>query len=266
MSAQDEQNLYSLPYNRMPEFNNYEDLLNKPKINNHVLQGNMSTEDLGIVIPTKTSELTNDSHFVTSSELPTKTSDLVNDSGFITRTFADSTYALVGDIPTKVSDLINDSEFTTKTYVDGEIDALETKVEKLDGVTVVTNILAEQNFTTTFDNMTTAITTALTAIKTALQTGEQVEIKALKINIIGNLKPSECVIITPSTNISSLDIDWQGVIYTDGKLKAIDIVAEKVLSLTTDNTTNDDGYSDYSNDLTDYTCAIQYTKYKTITL
>ena len=34
-------------------------------------------------IPTKTSELTNDSGFITTANIPTKTSDLVNDSGFI---------------------------------------------------------------------------------------------------------------------------------------------------------------------------------------
>lgn len=36
------------------------------------------------VIPTKTSDLTNDSGFITSASVPTKTSDLTNDSGFIT--------------------------------------------------------------------------------------------------------------------------------------------------------------------------------------
>lgn len=44
----------------------YSDLSNKPNI------------------PTKTSDLTNDSWFITSSSLPTKTSDLTNDSWFIT--------------------------------------------------------------------------------------------------------------------------------------------------------------------------------------
>ena len=39
-----------------------------------------------INIPTKTSDLTNDSGYITSSSLPTKTSDLTNDSGFITKT------------------------------------------------------------------------------------------------------------------------------------------------------------------------------------
>lgn len=36
-------------------------------------------------IPTKTSDLTNDSGFITNADIPTKTSDLTNDSGFITQ-------------------------------------------------------------------------------------------------------------------------------------------------------------------------------------
>ena len=43
--------------------------------------GKLATED---DLPTKTSDLTNDSGFITSAEVPTKTSDLTNDSGFIT--------------------------------------------------------------------------------------------------------------------------------------------------------------------------------------
>lgn len=60
-------------------------------------------------VPTKTSELTNDSGFITANdipaaqEVPTKTSDLTNDSGFITS----------ADLPTKTSDLTNDSGFIT---------------------------------------------------------------------------------------------------------------------------------------------------------
>lgn len=53
---------------------------------------NLSPSDLGMdpssyalrtELPTKTSDLTNDSGFITNAEIPTKTSDLVNDSGFI---------------------------------------------------------------------------------------------------------------------------------------------------------------------------------------
>lgn len=54
-------------------------------------------------IPSKTSDLTNDSGFITSASLPTKTSDLTNNSGFIT----------ASSLPTKVSDLTNDSGFIT---------------------------------------------------------------------------------------------------------------------------------------------------------
>ena len=48
---------------------NYNELSNKPKINNVELAGNRSLSDLGIDIPTKTSELTNDSVFVTEDEV-----------------------------------------------------------------------------------------------------------------------------------------------------------------------------------------------------
>ena len=58
-----------------------------------------------INIPTKTSDLTNDSGYITTSSLPTKTSDLTNDSGYITSS----------SLPTKTSDLTNDSGFITKT-------------------------------------------------------------------------------------------------------------------------------------------------------
>ena len=44
----------------------YEDLNNLPKINNVELKGNKSLSDLGIIIPTKTSDLTNDSGFITA--------------------------------------------------------------------------------------------------------------------------------------------------------------------------------------------------------
>lgn len=48
---------------------NYEALNNKPKINNVELTGNKSLADLGINIPTKTSELTNDSNYVNQTAL-----------------------------------------------------------------------------------------------------------------------------------------------------------------------------------------------------
>lgn len=56
-------------------------------------------------IPTKTSDLTNDSGYITSADVPTKTSDLTNDSWFITS----------AALPTKTSDLTNDSWFITSS-------------------------------------------------------------------------------------------------------------------------------------------------------
>lgn len=61
-------------------------------------------------IPTATSDLINDSGFITETDIPpipTKTSDLQNDSGFITS----------ADIPTKTSQLTNDSGFITSVPV-----------------------------------------------------------------------------------------------------------------------------------------------------
>lgn len=74
-------------------------------------------------IPTKTSDITNDSGFITSAAVPTKTSDLTNDSGFITnqvnnlanyydQTAINSMFNAL-DVPTKTSELTNDSGFLT---------------------------------------------------------------------------------------------------------------------------------------------------------
>ena len=54
---------------------NYNALTNKPKINNVELRGNKSLNDLGIQPA---------GNYALESEIPTKTSDLTNDSGFIT--------------------------------------------------------------------------------------------------------------------------------------------------------------------------------------
>ena len=58
-------------------------------------------------VPSKTSELQNDSGFITSADVPTKTSELQNDSGFITS----------ADVPTKTSELQNDSNYATTSQL-----------------------------------------------------------------------------------------------------------------------------------------------------
>lgn len=105
----------------------------------------LSATDVGAlpnttVIPDKTSQLDNDSGYITNSaltgyakktEIPTKTSELTNDSGYITNTALEP-YAKTVDIPTKTSQLNNDS---------GYITANDVPVKSVDGATgnVVTN-------------------------------------------------------------------------------------------------------------------------------
>lgn len=234
MSAQDEQHLYSLPYEAVPmSSNNYNDLQNKPKINGVSLVGDKSSADLNIVVPTKTSELINDNGFITSSAVPTKTSELTNDS-----------------------------DFTTKEYVDTEI----AKFAIINGATFVLDLLATEQFTSTFDNLATNLQTKLTALKTALNAGEFIEIKALRISTIGDLKPTATIKIDSTTDLLSLIIDWQGVSYNNNVVQAIDIVNKKVLSLTMTNDTNNDAFVSYFEDTTVYTFTIEYSKYKTINL
>ena len=103
----------------------YEELDNKPKINNVELVGNKTTSDLGIVIPevpTNISAFNNDTGYITSSSLPTKTSQLDNDSGYITSS----------SIPTKTSQLNNDSGFIDNTYHDSTKQDLITSNNKID--------------------------------------------------------------------------------------------------------------------------------------
>ena len=84
----------------------YNDLIDKPSIPTKTSE---LVNDSGFItdssIPTKTSQLTNDSGFITESSIPTKTSQLTNDSGFITD----------ADVPTKTSQLTNDSNFVAST-------------------------------------------------------------------------------------------------------------------------------------------------------
>lgn len=90
-------------------------------------------------LPTKTSDLTNDSGFITSADVPTKVSELTNDSGYITSA-ALSPYSTTqqmnnaistavankadkSEIPTKVSELTNDSGFVNSTQVNNALAA-----------------------------------------------------------------------------------------------------------------------------------------------
>ena len=85
-------------------------------------------------IPSKTSDLVNNSGFITEEDVPTKVSELVNDSGFITEA-ALNPYAKKTEIPTKTSELTNDSGFIKSSEapvqsVDGKTGAVTTEAVK----------------------------------------------------------------------------------------------------------------------------------------
>ena len=82
---------------------------------------------VNIAVPTKTSDLSNNSGYITNealddyatkAELPTKVSQLENDSKFINESALDG-YAKTVDIPTKTSQLTNDSGFITDAALTG---------------------------------------------------------------------------------------------------------------------------------------------------
>lgn len=112
---------------------NYNLLENKPSINNIELSGNKSLSDLGINIPTKTSQLTNDSNFVSDSGYvhtdnnfttaeKSKLSTIESDAQVnkievvkVNNTALDILNKSINiSVPTKLSELSNDSGFITK--------------------------------------------------------------------------------------------------------------------------------------------------------
>lgn len=140
----------------------YNDLKNKPSINNIELVGNKTLNELGFEVPTKTSDLENNSGFITNADIPSNISSFNNDIGYITSipdeyvteteltskgysTFSGSYNDLTNKptIPTKTSDLTNDSgfissipseyiteaELSSKGYLTSIPDTYKTKTE-----------------------------------------------------------------------------------------------------------------------------------------
>lgn len=78
---------------------NYNDLSNKPTLANVATSGNYNDLSNKPTIPTKTSQLTNDSGYITNAGVPTKTSQLINDSGYIDKTVSNlSNYTLSSEL------------------------------------------------------------------------------------------------------------------------------------------------------------------------
>lgn len=99
----------------------YNKLRNKPTINGVEVVGELTSEDLNIKIPDVSGFATKEELLVKAdkSQLPTKTSQLTNDSGFITELPSLEGYALKTDIPTKTSQLTNDKGYITSSSLNG---------------------------------------------------------------------------------------------------------------------------------------------------
>lgn len=102
--------------------------------------GFASTED----IPTKLSQLENDSAFITSASVPTKVSELQNDKN----------YATTSQIPTKISQLDNDENYLTSTTADAQGYVREAELNKKQD-----KLIAGSGITISDNNTITATTT-----------------------------------------------------------------------------------------------------------
>ena len=112
-----------------------EDTYTKAEIDEKVAEIDSSISALGDEIPTKTSDLENDSGYITSADIPpipTKTSDLTNDSGFLT----DESQTITG-IESSISEL-----GTTIGQIQSDVSALDSSLTELDSSLTELNDLA----------------------------------------------------------------------------------------------------------------------------
>lgn len=98
----------------------YDDLTNKPSINDVTLEGNLSTSDLGITIPENTSDLTNDSGFITNSDLTTALGDYTPTSD-LSAVATSGDYGDLSNTPTIPDELADLSDVEVTTPTDGQI-------------------------------------------------------------------------------------------------------------------------------------------------
>lgn len=98
----------------------YNDLENKPKINNVVLEGNLSLEELGIIIPDLKNYVTEDALNTALLEYAKK-SDIPSIEGLLSEVKAQELYQPKGDYALK-SDIPDTSGFITETQVDTKLE------------------------------------------------------------------------------------------------------------------------------------------------
>lgn len=229
---------------------------------------NGQTGAVTIAVPTKTSELTNDSDFVTNSAIgkgtltiqknganvatfganqsenatanisvPSKTSDLTNDSNFAT----------TADIPTKTSDLQNDSGFITAN----DIPTIPTKTSELtndSGFLTKNNIVAGDNVTVTDENGNVKISAAgggsggggigdwqTGTVDTVLEVGGtylvKIDITLAVLTAVFTMSELLGTIGASSTASTNTDLDGKIQDYTVDVM-SIDVTSQKLVGIT----------------------------------
>jgi len=210
-------------------------------------------------VPTKTSELTNDSNFAVDANYVhtdnnftaallaklnsltklTKVSELENDAGYLTEHQSLTEYAKKTELPTKVSQLTNDSGYATGTSVDSKVSAHNTATEAhndirelITGLTNRLNALADSD-DTTLDQMSEVVAyiKANRTLIESITTG-----KVSVSDIINNL----------TTNVSNKPLSAAQGVALKALIDAI-TVPTKVSELE-----NDKGYLTQHQSLTDY--------------
>lgn len=190
--------------------------------------GFASTED----IPTKLSQLENDSQFITSASVPTKVSQLENDKS----------YATTSQIPTKISQLDNDKSYLTSTTADAQGYVKQTELDKKQD-----KLTAGSGITISDNNTITATTTYTLPIAGQGQLGGVAlyghkdetnvynnDFAINQSNGIIEMRPAEKVISKPDT----MDQASYATYVKDFHLGGVKLKPESLL------TVDDDGYID----------------------
>lgn len=128
----------------------YTDLENKPKINNVVLDGNLSLEDLGIIIPNLENYVTKEALNTALSDYAKKT-DIPSVEGLLSEIKAQELYQPKGDYALK-SELPNTADLATKTEVTDAISNQKFKTINNQEITGEGNIEIQGGSTVTVDD------------------------------------------------------------------------------------------------------------------
>lgn len=128
----------------------YTDLENKPKINNVVLDGNLSLEDLGIIIPNLENYVTKEALNTALSDYAKKT-DIPSIEGLLSEIKAQELYQPKGDYALK-SELPNTADLATKAEVADAISNQKFKTVNGQEITGEGNIEIQGGSTVTVDD------------------------------------------------------------------------------------------------------------------